>query len=114
MAGIAALRAGAGLVTIACPESAVSSIAAHCPEIMIEPLPETPSGEISRSALDKIAELAEKRTLVAIGPGIGTNRETRDVVARLFAQAAQRWWWTLMRSTVWRNRRGANHRRCGF
>jgi NAD(P)H-hydrate epimerase len=89
MAGIAALRAGAGLVTVACPESAFGSIAAHYPEIMMEPLPETPSGEIARTALDPIVELAAKRTLIAIGPGIGTHRETRDVVARLFAKLPQ-------------------------
>ena len=89
MTGIAALRSGAGLVTVACPESAVSSISSHYPEIMMEPLPETPSGEIARNALDRIAELSAKRTLVAIGPGIGTHRETRDVVARLFAKLAQ-------------------------
>ncbi len=89
MAGIAALRAGAGLVTVASPESAVGSISVHGPEIMMEPLPETPSGEIARNALDRIAELAAKRTLIAIGPGIGTHRETRDVVARLFAQIPQ-------------------------
>ena len=89
MAGIAALRAGAGLVTVACPESIVGPVSAHCAEIMIEALPETPSGEIARNALDRIAELAEKRTLIAIGPGIGTHRETRDVVARLFANVPQ-------------------------
>jgi len=51
---------------------------------MTEPLPETASGEIARAAFDRIVELASKRTLVAIGPGIGTDDETRDVVVRLF------------------------------
>jgi len=85
MAGLAALRAGAGLVTVACPESALASIASHTPELMAEPLPETPAGEIASSAFDRIVELAAKRTLVAIGPGIGTDDETRGVVLRLFA-----------------------------
>ena len=40
MAGLAALRSGAGLVTVACPESAISAVAAHAPELMTEPLPE--------------------------------------------------------------------------
>ncbi len=89
MAGLAALRAGAGLVTVACPESAVGSIASHSAELMVEPLAETESGEIARAAFDRIAELAAKRTLIAIGPGIGTNGETREVVLRLFAEAPQ-------------------------
>jgi len=86
MAGLAGLRAGAGLVTVACPESALSAIAAHAPEIMTEPLPETSAGAIARPAFDRISELSNKCTLMAIGPGIGTADETRDVVVRLFAE----------------------------
>jgi NAD(P)H-hydrate epimerase len=84
MAGLSALRAGAGLVTVACPESAVSAVSAHTAELMTEPLAETESGEIARAAFDRIMELAGKRTLVAIGPGIGTGDETRSTVVRLF------------------------------
>jgi NAD(P)H-hydrate epimerase len=85
MAGLAALRAGAGLVTVACPESALASVAALSPELMTEPLPETASGAIGSAALDRIRELAGKLTLTAIGPGIGTDEETREVVRTLFA-----------------------------
>ena len=84
MAGLAALRAGAGLVTVACPASALDSVAAHAPEIMTEPLPETAGGVLSKAALDRIRQLADKLTLVAIGPGIGTEEETQEVVHRLF------------------------------
>jgi hydroxyethylthiazole kinase-like uncharacterized protein yjeF len=83
MAGLAALRGGAGLVTVACPASAIASIAAHSPELMMEPLPETAAGEIAAAAFHRIVELASKRTPVAIGPGIGTDDETRGVVLRL-------------------------------
>lgn len=84
MAGLSALRAGAGLVTVACPESAMSSVSSHAAELMTEPLPETASGEISRAACERIMALAGKRSLVAIGPGIGTDDETRSTVMRLF------------------------------
>ncbi|HEY4088214.1 MAG TPA: NAD(P)H-hydrate dehydratase [Bryobacteraceae bacterium] len=87
MCGMAALRAGAGLVTVACPKSALDAVAAAGPEIMTEPLRETASGEIARDALDVIRRLAEKRTLIAIGPGIGTDAETREVVAALYASS---------------------------
>jgi NAD(P)H-hydrate epimerase len=85
MCGIAALRAGAGLVTVACPKSALDAVAAASPEIMTEPLPETGGGEISREALDAIRRFADKRTLIAIGPGIGTGAETKEVVRTLYA-----------------------------
>jgi NAD(P)H-hydrate epimerase len=77
MAGLAALRAGAGLVTVACPDAALDAIAAHSPEVMSEPLPET-------NSIERIRHLAAQRTLAGIGPGIGTADETRKVVLQLF------------------------------
>ena len=85
MAGLSALRAGAGLVTVACPESALRAVSSHSAELMTEPLAETAAGEIARAAFDRVVELAGKRTLVAIGPGIGTDDETRDTVMQLFS-----------------------------
>lgn len=85
MAGLAALRAGAGLVTVACPESALPAIAAVTPEVMTAPLPETSSGVVAKAAMHSINKLASERTLVAIGPGIGTDNETKEVVLQLFA-----------------------------
>jgi ADP-dependent NAD(P)H-hydrate dehydratase / NAD(P)H-hydrate epimerase len=84
MAGLAALRAGAGLVTVATPASAVTAVSSHTAELMTEALPETESGEIARTAFEPIRDLASKRTLVAIGPGIGTDDEARATVMRLF------------------------------
>ena len=86
MSGLAALRAGAGLVTVACPESALASVAAHSPELMTEPLAETATGSLARKSFDQIRKLAETRTLSAIGPGIGTEDETRAVVLEVFGQ----------------------------
>lgn len=86
MAGLAALRAGAGLVTVACPESVLASVAAVSPELMTEPLAETANGTISAAASARIRELAATRTVVAIGPGIGTEDETSGVVRQLFAE----------------------------
>ena len=84
MAGIAALRAGAGLVTVACPESALQSVAQYAPEIMTEPLPETPGGTLASQALARIVELSATRTVVAIGPGIGLSPQTRQLTIDLF------------------------------
>src|SRR4029077_19929309 len=50
MAGMGALRAGAGLVTVASAKSAIAEIAAHAPELMTVPLAETPDGWIAPDA----------------------------------------------------------------
>ena len=85
MAGLGALRAGAGLATVASAESALASIASHAPEIMTEPLPETDSGAISASALSNsaLATILEKKTVVALGPGMGRHPETVEFIRRI-------------------------------
>ncbi len=78
LAGKAALRAGAGLVTVATPSSMLSSVASMLGEMMTEPLPDTESGTISARAAEEncLAKIAEGKSVVALGPGISTHRET--------------------------------------
>ncbi len=52
MAGMAALRAGAGLSTVATPAGVLASVAAFAAELMTEPLPETESGGIALAAIE--------------------------------------------------------------
>lgn len=85
MAGLAALRAGAGLVTVASAGSALPVIASHAPELMTEPLPETESGAISSRAAETLAGLFPGKDVVALGPGLGTHPETVALVRRLAA-----------------------------
>jgi ADP-dependent NAD(P)H-hydrate dehydratase / NAD(P)H-hydrate epimerase len=81
MAGFAALRAGAGLSTVATPISVLATIASFHPEVMTEALAETEQGTISLRALGPgLDALLERRTLIAIGPGISRNSETADFV----------------------------------
>lgn len=82
MAGLATLRAGAGLATVATPSSVLSTVAMVAPEIMTEPLPETIEGTISVKALEnqRLERLLEHKAAVAIGPGISTNSETVQFV----------------------------------
>jgi hydroxyethylthiazole kinase-like uncharacterized protein yjeF len=80
MAGFAALRAGAGLSTVATAKSALARVASFHPELMTEPLTETKSGTISLRALRAgLDSLLERKTL-AIGPGISRNPETAEFV----------------------------------
>jgi NAD(P)H-hydrate epimerase len=69
MSGLAALRAGAGLVTVASAASAIAEIASHAPELMTEPLRETESGSIALNA--DLQALAKGKSVVAMGPGLG-------------------------------------------
>ena len=84
MAGFSALRAGAGLSTVATPKSVVATVAGFHPEVMTEPLPETEHGTISLRALETSLDVfRERKTVVAIGPGISRNPETAEFVRAL-------------------------------
>jgi hydroxyethylthiazole kinase-like uncharacterized protein yjeF len=80
MAGMAALRAGAGLSTVATPRAVLPTVAGFHPEVMTEPLEETEAGSISLRALENVDRLVEARTVLAIGPGISRNPETAEFV----------------------------------
>jgi ADP-dependent NAD(P)H-hydrate dehydratase / NAD(P)H-hydrate epimerase len=82
MASWAALRVGAGLVTVAIPDPALPIVAAHNPEIMTEPLLATLEGSISLKALDndRFRKLLEGKRALGIGPGLTTNDETQQFV----------------------------------
>jgi NAD(P)H-hydrate epimerase len=85
MAGMAGLRAGAGLVTVACPRSVLPTVAGFMPELMTEPLEETEAGTISLRALEygRMDALVHGKTLIALGPGIGRHTETTQFVRTL-------------------------------
>lgn len=80
MAGFSALRAGAGLATVATAKSVLATVASFHPELMTEPLAETKGGTISLRALRSgLDELLDGKTL-AIGPGISRHPETAEFV----------------------------------
>ena len=87
MSGLGAYRSGAGLVTVAIPKSALTAVAAVRPELMTEPLEETPSGRLGVSQADHLLKLLETMTILAIGPGLGTEDETVQLVQRLYTEA---------------------------
>jgi NAD(P)H-hydrate epimerase len=87
MAGIAALRAGAGLATVATPKSVLPTVAGFHPEVMTEPLPETEAGTIAASAGERLDALAKGKSVLAIGPGISRFPQTAGLVRALVAKA---------------------------
>jgi NAD(P)H-hydrate epimerase len=86
MAGMAALRAGAGLSTVATAKSVLATVAGFHPELMTESLAETEEGSIAATAAGQLDELVEKKTVVAIGPGISRHAQTAEQVRRLVAK----------------------------
>jgi len=82
MAGMAALRAGCGLSTVATPGSVLASVAGFAAELMTEPLPETDTGSIAMGTIEsgRFQQLVKSADVVAIGPGIGRNTETVEFV----------------------------------
>ena len=85
MAGMSALRAGAGLSTVATAKSVLSTVAGFYPELMTEPVSETDAGTIATSAGVRIEELLKKMTVAAIGPGISRDPHTVTLVRSLVA-----------------------------
>jgi ADP-dependent NAD(P)H-hydrate dehydratase / NAD(P)H-hydrate epimerase len=88
MTSLAALRAGAGLVTAAVPAPALPIVASFAPELMTWPLHATPAGAISSRDLApaRLAALLEGKSVLAIGPGLGQNAETAKFVAGLLSK----------------------------
>jgi hydroxyethylthiazole kinase-like uncharacterized protein yjeF len=91
LCGNAALRAGAGLVTVATPVSAQSAVATSLmPEVMTTALAETDRGVISDDAIDHFLKLSSRATVVAIGPGLTSDDErTRRFVRSIVEKRVQ-------------------------
>jgi NAD(P)H-hydrate epimerase len=82
----AALRIGAGLVTVGCPASVNDILEVKLTEAMTFPLPETYTRSLDTRALALILELAEEADVVAIGPGVSREPETAVLMRRLAAR----------------------------
>ena len=96
MASLAALRAGAGLVTAAVPKSILELVAGVAPELMLAPLREGPEGAVSLENLssdgsaDGLQALlkGKKISVVALGPGLSTKGEASEFVRSFVADCS--------------------------
>jgi NAD(P)H-hydrate epimerase len=86
LAAEAAARAGAGLVTIACPAGVNEILEVKCTEMMTAPVPDGAEGGFAALALEPLLALAAARDVVALGPGIGRSEEVRKLVPELAAR----------------------------
>lgn len=85
LAGEAALKIGAGMVTIALPSVIAGDVNSYSREIMTEALPAN-DGKITTEALDKIIELSNEMDLVILGPGLGQGTEQVELVDELLKE----------------------------
>ena len=88
LCGNAAMRSGAGLVTVATPVSAQPLVATQVmPEIMTAALAETDRGAVSDEAIDYVKRLTDRVEVVAIGPGLSADDDrTRKLVLAVVEQ----------------------------
>ena len=87
MTSMAALRTGAGLVTLGVAESLNTALEGQMIEAMTVPLPESGSGVLGESAFNAIQkELPGKRCL-AIGPGLGQAADTKKLIRKIIRQS---------------------------
>lgn len=83
MTSLASLKVGAGLVSLAVPSSLNQILAQKLTEVMTFPLPEGKEGFLGNRAEERIIEFLADKDVVAIGPGISTDKETQGLIRRL-------------------------------
>ncbi len=86
LASMAALKVGAGLVTLAAAESLNSIFETKLTEVMTVPIQETKIGILGGdNAVNQILTLAEKFDAILLGPGLGREKETCELVKKIAA-----------------------------
>jgi len=84
LAAVSALRAGCGLAKVGCPRTVLPVIAASVIEATTMPLPDiAKKGALALRGLGDIRQAVTEHDAVAIGPGLGSHRETYELVRRL-------------------------------
>jgi ADP-dependent NAD(P)H-hydrate dehydratase len=88
LSGVAALRGGAGLVSVACPVGIQPIVAGYEPGYMTIGLPEGIEGQFSIATLDEISNVVDGNNSVAVGPGLGNSADVVEVVRRVFSEVS--------------------------
>ena len=86
----AALRSGAGMVILGCSESLNSVFELGLTEVMTLPLPDNSSGCLNETAFDALHESFEWSNVIALGPGLSTNSDTKKFVHRMLKEQSHR------------------------
>jgi ADP-dependent NAD(P)H-hydrate dehydratase / NAD(P)H-hydrate epimerase len=85
LAGMAALRSGAGLVTIGIPDAVYLVIAKRESELMIRPFPSTNKGTLSLKGFSDIHRFCATQNVLAIGPGLSQHITTQKLIRKILS-----------------------------
>ena len=80
----AAARAGAGYVTVAAPSSAAAALRAHLIEQVVVEIPDDWPAD---RAIDELLDIEKRNSSVGIGPGLGLDDRTGEIVAGFLARS---------------------------
>lgn len=88
LAGLAALRAGAGVLQLAATESTAAALSIQVPEALVIGLPETAEGSVAGRPPQRLTALAADARVIAVGPGLDNVEETGKLLHHLLDSAA--------------------------
>lgn len=87
LCSLAAMRSGAGLVTIGIPKKLLTGMIRIKPaEVMLLPLPDTLSGSISFSAYQKIKDFLKGISILVVGPGLTQDASTQRLIRKIIRE----------------------------
>lgn len=87
LAARAAMRAGAGLVTVLTPECVADRVGIACPEVMVRPARETDIGSLSAENWNEWRSLMSRYSAILVGPGMTQHNDTLVLVRVLIREA---------------------------
>ena len=85
LCGSAALRSGAGLVTVACPPDVQHTVAMGNPSYMTAAIPQTAQAKYDNRSADEVIRLADEADVIAIGPGLGNRPDVADLLRAIMS-----------------------------
>lgn len=86
LTALSALRVGVGLVTLGIPEDLNPILETKLTEVMTLPLPQSKDKTLCREGFEKIKDFSQKCKAIAIGPGISSNKQTKELISMIIDQ----------------------------
>ncbi len=88
LSSFAAVKGGAGLVTLLTPENTREILAIKLTEVMVKGLPVSNDRLVMEEAMEVVSEALEKADVLAIGPGFGVSEETGSLIREILVTTA--------------------------